>query len=80
MLYLMKFQVLTRKIKDFKHKEKELNQKYDEIKSKYLDVLLQKRLQTYPELIKITQELGKPKLSYEEHKEASKALKKMGNC
>jgi hypothetical protein len=47
--------------KDYDLKEKELIHKYDEIKSKYLEILLQKRLETYPELLKITQEIGKGK-------------------
>lgn len=43
---------------------------YKQLQDKYFEGLRQKRLETYPALIKITQNLGKTQTSYEQHKQA----------
>lgn len=44
-------------------------------KIKYFEGLRQKRFETYPELLKITQNLGKTETSLEDHKKAREELK-----
>lgn len=62
--------------KDFELKEKELEHKYELVRSKYINILLKKRLETYPDLVAITQDIGKVKSSYEDHKKAEEEIKK----
>jgi hypothetical protein len=45
-----------------------------QLKDKYEIGLRNKRMETYPELIKITQELGKSKTSYQDHKNAREEI------
>lgn len=46
----------------------------NQLKSTYLESNRIKRLETYPELIKITQQLGKFRTTYEEHKKAREQI------